>query len=111
MTIPIEPLINRLELLQSIAVPWSTIRTVMQEMGQEPFYRPEVREIQNYLETHVVEPSPQVKNLIRCRLRLILYHYIRVRYPYYSIPEHLDFKSVPKQDLGHSVLESHPVVG
>ena len=111
MTIPVELLIQRLELLHSITAPWSTIRTVMQEMGQEPFYRPDVREIQNYLETHVVEPNPQVKNLIRCRLRLILHHYIGIYHNTTSIPEHLDFKSVPKQDLGKPVLESHPVVG
>lgn len=80
-------------------------------MGQEPFYRPDVREIQNYLETHVVEPNPQVKNLIRCRLRLILHHYISIHHNIDQIPEHLDFKSVPKQDLSKPVLESHPVVG
>ena len=111
MSIPIESLINRLELLQSITVPWSTIRTVMQEMGQESFYRPDVREIQNYLETHVVEPNPKVKNLIRCRLRLILHNYMSIHHHVDKIPEHLDFKSVPKKDLSHAILESHPVVG
>ena len=111
MSIPIESLIKRLELLHSITVPWSTISTIMQEMSQEPFYRPEVSEIQNYVETHMAEPNPQVKNLIRCRLRLIIHTYISIHHQPNSIPEHLDFKLIPKKDLGQSILKSHPVVG
>jgi hypothetical protein len=107
MTIPAGVLVSRLTELMSIMVPWSTIYAIITEMATEPFPKADVNELNQYLVTHKAAPSDPVKNLIRCRLRIMIQNYICLFYSADLIPA----ESVSEQNLGKPVLETHPVVG
>ena len=107
MTIPAGLLVSRLTELMSIEVPWPTIYAITTAMSTEPFPKPEQAELNRYIITHKAVPSDPVKNLIRCRLRIMIQNYICQFYSADIIP----VESVSEQNLGKPVLETHPVVG